>query len=308
MARRGGKKAPYRNRPVKGFHYVGNRLVPNEGTVWNEENQMWDIPEDTPPEPQPIKQEDDPSLINGGGDYDQGSEINTALGKNEIGQDMMQTDTYGISGDESTKTTKITTHFEGVDYAALTDKQIHQFTLEGSAWTGRGRDEGWIWADTPIGNIKINKYGTPWQNPNKKHFEAAGAGEHDEEGDNVLTADDEGRFPGEPGFGKGPDWEPPFQTGGVDDPSDAEIAFMMDDSNYGIGGELLETNTQTGANIETFELGAGYGNEGGWKPTPKGKTGSRGKRSFGGGGASAESGNLRRSIRKLSPSLITAGK
>ena len=80
---------------------------------------------------------------------------------------------------------------------------------------------------------------------------------------------------------------------------------MMDDSNYGIGGELLETNTETGANIETFELGAGYGNEGGWKPTPKGKTGSRGKRSFGGGGASAESGNLRRSIRKLSPSLIS---
>ena len=130
MARRGGKKAPYRNRPVKGFHYVGNRLVPNEGTVWNEETEQWDIPEDTPPEPQPIKKDDDHSLLTGG------SEINTMLGKNEIGQDMMQTDTYGISGDESTKTKKLTTHFEGVDYAALTDKQIHQFRFRCS-WRRR---------------------------------------------------------------------------------------------------------------------------------------------------------------------------
>ena len=315
MARR-NKKAPYRNRPVPGFHYVGNRLVPNEGTKYNEGTGQWDLNTDESgltddqipvQEPPPIKQEDDHSLITGSGDYDQGSEVNTALGKNEIGQDMMQTDTYGISGDESTKTTTYSTHFEGVDYAFLTDKQQHQMTLEGSAWTGRGRDEGWIWGDTPAGRIKVNKYGTPWQNPNKKHFDAAGAGEHDEEGDDAIEMDDDGRWPDEPGYMQGPDWKPPFQTSGgeTDMPTDAELDFMMDDANYGIGGELNTTNTETGANIETFEIGLGYGNEGGWEPTPKGKTGSKGKRSFGGGGASAESGNLRRSIRKLSPSLIS---
>ena len=304
MARRDRKKAPYRNRPVPGFHYVGNRLVPNEGTTWNEKTEQWDIADDTPPEPQPIKK-DDASLINGGGDYDQGSEINTALGKNEIGQDMMQTDTYGISGDESTKTTTFSTHFEGVDYAFLTDAQQHQMTLEGSAWTGRGRDEGWIWGDTPVGRIKVNKYGTPWQNPNKTHHDASGAGEHDEEGDNVMEMDDEGRFPDEPGYGKGPDWKPPFQTSGgeTDMPTDAEIDFMMNDDNYDTGGNLQEYNAE-GDYIGDFDIGLGIGEEGGWTPTKRrmeSRRTGRGQPS----GDKPQSGNLRRQIRKLSPSLIS---
>jgi len=255
---------------------------------------------------QPVK-----SMITGGGDdgadYDQGSEINTMLGKNELGQDMMQTDTYGISGDESTKVTTTSTHFEGVDYAGLSDYELSKFDQAGN--------EGWIYKTHQRGEgevgytgdkvrdkirIKVNKYGTPWKDPNAGKY-PTGTGDDDEDPDaNTLTSDDEGRFPGEPGYGKGPDWKPPFQSGGVDDPSDAEIAFMMDDSNYGIGGDLLETNTETGANIETFELGKGYGNVGGWEPTPRKSTltETKGRGETASMNASAKPNTQRRAIRE----------
>ena len=156
---------------------------------------------------------------------------------------------------------------------------------------------------------KLGADGKPYvkkEDPNKGYY-PTGTGDDDEDPDaNVMEMDDDGRFPDEPGYGKGPDWKPPFQTGGVDDPSDAEIDFMMDDANYGIGGDLNTTNTDTGANIETFELGLGYGNEGGWKPTPKGKPPARGRGQYQAEGSSQESGNLRRKIPKLSSSLITA--
>ena len=128
----------------------------------------------------------------------------------------------------------------------------------------------------------------------------------DDEDDNVMTSDDDGRMPDEPGYMQGPDWKPPFQTNEGDDPTDAEIAFMMDDANYDTGGNLNTTNTDTGDNIETFELGAGIGEEGGWKPTPFRKKSGKGTGQSAPDGNKAQSGNLRRNIRKLSPSLITS--
>ena len=140
-------------------------------------------------------------------------------------------------------------------------------------------------------------YVTHQQDPNEGKY-PTGTGDDDEDPDaNVMEQDDQGRDPDEPGYGKGPDWRPPFQEGGVDDPSDAEIDFMMDDANYGIGGDLLETNTETGANIETFELGKGYGNVGGWTPTPREKTGSKGSSITSSMNASANPNTQRRAVR-----------
>ena len=135
-----------------------------------------------------------------------------------------------------------------------------------------------------------------------------GTGDDDEDPDAPnWEQDDQGRDPDEPGYGKGPDWRPPFQTGGVDDPSDAEIAFMMDDANYGIGGDLNETNTDTGANIETFELGLGYGNEGGWTPTKRSKPSTLNMQPGGGIGVREHQGALRRVIpeKQNAKSLIS---
>ena len=147
---------------------------------------------------------------------------------------------------------------------------------------------------------KLGADGKPYvkkEDPNIGKY-PLGTGDDDEDPDaNTMEMDDEGRFPDEPGYGKGPDWRPPFQTGGVDDPSDAEIAFMMDDANYGIGGDLLETNTETGANISTFELGKGYGNVGGWEPTKREKTGSKGSSITSSMSPASKPGNTRRDIR-----------
>lgn len=43
-----GRRSRPRRTP-EGFHYVGNRLVPNEGTTYNEETESWDT---NPTEPQ----------------------------------------------------------------------------------------------------------------------------------------------------------------------------------------------------------------------------------------------------------------
>ena len=181
------------------------------------------------------------------------------------------------------------------NYAPLTDKEKKEFD-----WGFNKYGWKYIFRD----GVKVDRDGVPYADKSP-HLSAGGAsGEGDD--DNVMEMDDDGRFPDEPGYGKGPDWKPPFQTGGVDDPSDAEIAFLMDDANFDTGGNLNETNTETGDNISTFELGLGYGNEGGWTPTKKGQQPSRGKGQIAADGSADKSGALRRSIRKLSPSLITA--
>jgi len=172
------------------------------------------------------------------------------------------------------------------NYAPLTEKELKEYD-----WGYNKYGWKYIFRD----GVKVDRDGVPYVD---KQYDTLS-----DEGDegNTMTLDDEGRFPDEPGYGKGPDWEPPFQTGGVDDPSDAEIDFLMDDANFGIGGDLLETNTETGANISTFELGLGYGNVGGWTPTPatkKEKPIARGSSVFASMNASAKPNTQRRQIRE----------
>ena len=111
MARRRGKKAPYRNRHVPGFHYVGNRLVPNEGTVYNEETEEWDL---NPPESGPADHEvpvhhppPQGSGGEGGADFDSGSEV-TTHGIDEAGNATEETITTDNNG-------KVTKTFRTVD-------------------------------------------------------------------------------------------------------------------------------------------------------------------------------------------------
>ena len=86
------KSRPRRTPP--GFEWQGNKLVPLESTTYNEE-EGWVV---------------DPSQLTEGNtlftnqEYAPGSEVNTFT-KDDEGNTVVTTDTYGVSGDESTKTT-----------------------------------------------------------------------------------------------------------------------------------------------------------------------------------------------------------
>jgi len=113
----------------------------------------------------------------------------------------------------------------------------------------------------------------------------------------VMEMDDEGRFPDEPGYGKGPDWKPPFQESEEGELTIEEEAFLMDDANFDTGGNLNETDAQ-GNFIGDFEIGTN------WKPTVKGKPSSQGASFVASMNASAKPDTQRRNIREKK-TLIT---
>jgi hypothetical protein len=163
MPRRSRRSRRPRATP-EGFKWQGNKLVPLEGTTFNEETQEWEVGQPIKEEPSKDKDQqwhwidddripsqaeidyyasldagEDPEMTQehldetgvgeGGegmttedvgsgdddsGDFDPGSEVNTFT-KDEDGNTVVTTDTYGISGDESTMTTTTETVSEEDD-------------------------------------------------------------------------------------------------------------------------------------------------------------------------------------------------
>jgi|19_taG_2_1085344.scaffolds.fasta_scaffold25112_2 hypothetical protein len=167
MPRRSRRSRRPRATP-EGFKWQGNKLVPLEGTTFNEETQEWEVgkkqsgndwgmgdplegsgsdimdmdpnspefaaamaaemeagPTEIPGETDSSgfssdytdsgqQTTTDPEDTDDSGDFDPGSEVNTFT-KDEDGNTVVTTDTYGISGDESTMTTTTETVSEEDD-------------------------------------------------------------------------------------------------------------------------------------------------------------------------------------------------
>ena len=94
-----------KSRPKKtppGFKWQGNKLVPLESTTYTEEGG-WEVdPSQLEEPPPPVDSQGNTLLTNQ--DYDPGSEVNTFT-KDDQNDTVVTTDTYGVSGDDSTKTT-----------------------------------------------------------------------------------------------------------------------------------------------------------------------------------------------------------
>jgi len=112
---------------------------------------------------------------------------------------------------------------------------------EGPAELTEAEMKSYIWGFEKYGwdyiyrdGVKTDKEGNPMEEDKPVYSD---------EGD-TLTSDDEGRFPGEPGYGKGADWKPAFQEPGMGEdgegmPNDAELADLMNDANFDTGGNYI---------------------------------------------------------------------
>jgi hypothetical protein len=289
-------------RATPGFKWEGNKLVPLSTTKWNDETQDWDINPDESDladdeipvhDPPQIKKDDDHSLITGGGNFDQGSE-RIEFGTDEGGNQTETTFTTDNNG-------KVTKTFKTVDKDGNTIPDYHPETTTAVA-VGDSSSDGTTTGDSLPLNADGTTTGDDANYGGTTEPEHTGGVQSGATGSTGLSLKErQALLRGEK-----------IYRDGVEIDKDGRPVYQGDAPSTEVGGgghdnapgaTPVESHEQTSINWQTNQHQAAL-------DARDRDIASRGQARRGASaqdGNKAESGSLRRGIRKLSPSLVTGG-